>query len=185
MKTIKFTNADSLVEYCIENNMLAGQVYVDSNPHGVGERTLLWFDINSGEKLCTHIRTQYNIKGIGYTYNSDWHEDYTGSFELVLPYNQFTKPEVYKVGDTVEVLENVREIGNWENLSPEKRSSMIGECYKIVTVYDDFEGIYYTLNNRNRFVFPHYCIKKVEQPPREMTQAQIEQELGYKINIIE
>jgi hypothetical protein len=186
MNTKKFQTADSLVEYCINNNMLAGQVWVDSNPFGDGKRTLLWFCIDTDKELSTYLGMQHKIKSVDYAYlGIRWYNEYKGSFELVIPFDQFTKPEVYAVGDTVEVLENVREIGNWENLSPEKRSSMIGKCYKIVTVYDDFEGIYYTLNNRNRFVFPHYCIKKVEQPPKEMTQAQIEQELGYKINIIE
>jgi hypothetical protein len=184
MNTKIFTNADSLVEYCTENNILAGQVWVEHNPLEKGDRTLLWFYISSN-KIGTNIYNQHDIEGYNYSYVHTWHNIYKGSFELVLPYNQFTKPEVYAVGDWVEVLENAKEIGNWKNLSPEQRSSMIGKCYKIDGVSDHCSGIYYTLNDRYSFIYPHYCVKKLEEQVKEMTQAQIEQELGYKVKIID
>ena len=100
MNTIKFNNADDLVQYCIENNLLAGQVYVDSNPYGDGERTLIWYSINLYNKISTNIFNQHYIKGVDkgvdYAQSSAWHNSYKGSFELVLPVkynkeNQTTK----------------------------------------------------------------------------------------------
>ena len=187
MNTIKFKTADKLVEYCIDNNILAGQVWVDSNPYGDGERTLLWFSIDNDNELSTCISGNDRIEGVDYAYlGESWHGVYTGSFELVLPFTQFTKPEVYKVRDTVEVLENAREIGTWKNGLPEKHKAMIGNTYKIVTVYDAVCGIGYELEYEDGYgiTFPHYCVKKVENPPKEMTLADIEQELGYKIKLI-
>jgi hypothetical protein len=186
MNTIKFKNADKLVEYCIKNNILAGQVWVETNALGEGTRTILWFHINCVGEINTYILNQSNINDFDYAYMSDWHSEYKGSFELVLPFDQFTKPEVYKVGDTVEVLENAREIGNWKNLShAEKRSPMIGNTYKIISVDDTVYGVYYTFkyDNNYNFTFAHYCVRKVEKPPKEMTLQEIEQELGYKIII--
>ena len=186
MKTIKFTNAQELLAYCKKNNMSAGQVYVDNSPDGVGEHTLLWFFINFSDKINTDISNQHDINGVDYAYSVNWHTDYTGSFELVLPYTQFTKPEVYAVGDTVEVLENATEIGVWTSLTSDKRQAMVGNCYKIVSVYDTVYGIYYKLeyDNSDNFYFPHYCVRKVENPLREMTLEEIEKELGYKVKLI-
>ena len=190
MNTIKFNNADKLVAYCTENNLLAGQVWVDHNPYGDGERTLLWYSINLYNKISTNIFNQHYIKGVDkgvdYAQSSTWHNSYKGTFELVLPYNQFTKPEVYAVGDTVEVLENVREIGNWEDVVSENKKSMIGNCYEILGVNDDYSGIHYGLkyDDNDKYIFPHDCVRKVENPPREMTLEEIEKELGYKIKLI-
>ena len=183
MNTIKFNNADDLVQYCIENNMLAGQVYVDHNPCGEGERTLLWFYIPININIVnTNIYNQHDINGVDYAYASGWHNSYKGSFELVMPYTQFTKPEVYAVGDWVEVLENVYTITDVTGSSWEEEETH----FKITQVIDTYHGISYRLQCDGRYdVLPHYCVKKVENPPKEMTQAQIEQELGYKINIIE
>jgi hypothetical protein len=182
MNTIKFNNADDLVQYCIENNLLAGQVWVDSNSEGKGERTLLWFSINDSCELDTFIVNQNNINNVHYRDSTMWHEDYKGTFELVLPYTQFTKPEVYAVGDWVEVLGNAYTItyANGDSWGEEENT------IKIIQVIDTYHGISYRLQCNGRHdVLPHYCVRKVENPPREMTQAQIEQELGYKVRIIE
>ena len=186
MNTIKFKTADKLVEYCIDNNILAGQVWVDSNPYGDGERTLLWFSIDNDNELSTCISGNDRIEGVDYAYlGESWHGVYTGSFELVLPFTQFTKPELYQVGDTVEVLENVRETRDWERVQSEQRKAMIGNTYKIVVVEDTICGICYELEYKDGYsiTFPHYCVRKVEQPPKEMSLEDIEKELGYKIII--
>jgi hypothetical protein len=81
------------------------------------------------------------------------------------------------VGDTVEVLENIVECNEYND-----RMVKVGSIYNISYVRDNSSGVAYEIDG---YVFPHYCIKKVENPPREMTQAQIEQELGYKVKIIE
>jgi hypothetical protein len=165
--------------------MLAGQVWVDHNPYGDGERTLLYYFINKNGDIDTNIHNQNNIKNDGYDYVRSWYTEYKGSFELVLPYTQFTKPEVYQVGDIVEVLENVAEIGYG---NPSHNSlygiikNMIGKQNTITCVDDNIHGVFYKIDGRS---FPSYCVRRVENPIKEMTQAQIEQELGYKINIIE
>jgi hypothetical protein len=187
MNTIKFNNADELVAYCIENNMLAGQVWVDHNPEKKGERTLLWFCIDCDGELSTYILNQLNINNVDYINASPWHTDYTGTFELVLPYNQFTKPEVYAVGDTVEVLENAKECDDYIIWS-QKHKNMLGKQLSIIAVQDHRGGICYSLvdaQGGGGYNFPHYCVRKIENPIKEMTQAQIEQELGYKVKIIE
>jgi hypothetical protein len=85
MNTKKFNNADDLVKYCIENNLLAGQVWVDHNPYGGGERTLLFFYINHDKELSTDIYMQDEIATIDYAYaRNNWHQGYVGTFELVL-----------------------------------------------------------------------------------------------------
>jgi len=93
MKTIKFNNADELVAYCIDNNIFAGQVYVDHTPYGDGERTLLWFYIDTDKELCTYlVSMEYIIKGVNYASTGvSWHRTYTGSFELVLPVKELRK----------------------------------------------------------------------------------------------
>jgi hypothetical protein len=94
---------------------------------------------------------------------------------------------VYEVGDTVEVLENAREMGNWKSLSyAEKRIPMIGNTYEIVSVADIVYGVSYELKYDDTYIFafPHYCVRKVENPPKRMTLQEIEQELGYKIKLI-
>lgn len=180
MKTIKFTNADLLVEYCTTNNILAGQMWVDHNPKGNGRRTLLWFSINENADLDTYMITQGCINNIDYQDNYGWHNYHTGSFELVLPFDQFTKPEVYEIGDTVEILLNIKECGKYYLFDDEKKE-MIGKEYKIEHVIDNNAGVHYVILD---CYFPHYCVKKIETPVVEMTQEQIEAKLGHKIKII-
>lgn len=186
MTTITFKNAKELAEYCVENNKLVGQVWVESNPGSEGTRTLLNFYIsgsNSNQCLYTAIYGQADIGGVDYWYGTCWYDDYKGTFELVLDYCncQFKKPEVYKVGDYIEVVESIKEVGeNFYKLSDYE----IGATYKIERVYDDAAGVYYVCEDMDDSI-PFYCVRKVEQPIKEMTINEIQEKLGYKIKIIE
>ncbi len=178
MKTITFKSAKDLVNYCKKNNILVGQVWVETNPKGEGSRALLWFCVQDYD-LSTHFPGQCDIDNIDYAWVDYWHETYKGSFELVIPYTQFTKPEVYKVGDYVEVLESVKEIGSGYYDAYE-----IGGKYKIEAAYDTGQGVYYACQGASYYI-PFYAVKKVEAPIKEMRIEDIQKELGYKIKIIE
>jgi hypothetical protein len=58
----------------------------------------------------------------------------------------------------------------------------VGSIYSISAVYDNSSGVAYEIDG---YTFPHYCLKKVENPPTQMTLQEIEKELGYKINIVD
>lgn len=180
-KTIKFKDADSLVEYCIKKNKIVGQVWVEHNPYGEGQKTLLYFVVDTFSDLCTSVKSQTSIKGVDYDWGGSWHDEYRGTFELVLDDCdcQHQKPEVYKVGDWVEILKTIKNVGNWNNTN----NNNIGKIVKIDEVKDDYTGVYYSLEGIGHYV-SHYYLKKVEQPAKEMTIEEVEKELGYKVNII-
>ena len=183
MNTIKFDNADSLVEYCIKNNHLAGQVWVDHSPFGDGERTLVWFMIEDSKRIHTFAQGQHSIGNIHYTYSTFWHKKYKGSYELVLPFTQHTKPEVYEVGDWVEVLPNVKQVyDSYGNGWSEQET-----IFKITQVIDYYHGISYRLNCDGDFnVLPHYCVKKVETPKKtKISKKEIAKKFGVDVANIE
>ena len=183
MNTIKFDNADDLVKYCITNNQLAGQVWIDHNPFGDGERTLVWFMIEDSKRIHTFAQGQHSIGNIHYTYSTFWHKKYKGSFELVLPFDQHTKPEVYQVGDTVEVLENVRECGDYEKWGEEEKF-IVGKKVTIAHIEDSFYGLSYQIING--CYLPHYCVKKVETPKRtKISKQEIAKKFGVDVANIE
>lgn len=182
MKTIKFKTADELVKYCTQNNIIVAQVWVDHNPYNKGERALLWFHMPDAW-ITTHLN--HKINDIDYSYDTEWHDEYKGSFELVLQFDQFTKPEVYQVGDVVEVLESAKDCGTYEEWE-EIRRNMVGKKYRISKTHDDRSGVSYSLYNdveETCYSFPHYSLKKIKNPIKEMTIQEIEEKLGYKIKI--
>jgi hypothetical protein len=108
-ETIKFNTANELVDYCINNNILVGQVWVDSNPWGEGGRKLLWFYIACNGNLNTYIFKQLNIIHTNYAYCRDWYSAYEGSFELVLPYNQVKEVTQAQIGEKNLSKEEIKE----------------------------------------------------------------------------
>jgi hypothetical protein len=179
MKTITFKSAKDLVDYCNENNIYAGQVWVESNPKGLGKKALLSFYVND-ESMITDLGKQHDIDNVDYAWHYNWDDIYRGTFELVIPDTQFTKPEVYKVGDNIKVLGSVKEIG-----SAYPDGYKIGRIYEIMAVHDNGCGVYYACQGVDYYI-PFYCVKKVEAPIlKEMRIEEIQKELGYKIKIIE
>ena len=183
---MKFDNADSLVEYCTKINHFAGQIWVKDSPYGGGERTLLWFYIqdsvqNPSDSLPLGISTfVYGNKY--YAHNVGW-DEYKGTFELVLPFTQHTKPEVYQVGDTVEVLENVRECGDYEKLGEEEKL-IVGKKVTIAHVVDNFYGLSYQIING--CYLPHYCVRRVEPPKKtKISKQEIADKFGVDVTNIE
>jgi hypothetical protein len=90
------------------------------------------------------------------------------------------------VGDTVEVLEVAREVGNYEYWWEEKKE-MIGKQFCIERVCDNEYGTYYGLNE---WVFPHYTVRKVvdfaeTEPEPEPKPDEIIELNGKKYKLIE
>ncbi len=179
-KTKIFNNADELTQYCIDNNMLVGQIWVESNAHGGGKRTLLFFFIDTTGILNTYVHEQGSIENVDYAdKNHWWYKQYKGTFELIIPFDQFTKPEIYQVGDLVEVLENASTITYQDGHVWREE----GNTFKITQVIDTYHGVSYRLDcSKDHDILPHYCVKKVE---KKMTLQEIEKELGYKVRIID
>ena len=187
MKTIKFDNAYDLVEYCIIMNIITGKVWVEHDPYGNGKRALLQFYIPRSDDIVistnvygNKIMELDNDKGfseIDHGYEMEWVNYYKGTFELVLPFDQHTKPEVYQVGDTVEVLENVRECGDYKEWN-EQAQSLVSTKHKIVVVYDWENGVSYEI--KNGCILPHYCVRRVE--PSKITKLS-KQEIADKFGV--
>jgi hypothetical protein len=91
---------------------------------------------------------------------------YEGYYDLILEDNQNTKPEVYQVGDKVEILENARECGDFHIWASEKHN-MVGQLgFEINEVVDGMGGIRYWIYNFEKsgiFLFPHYCVRRIEK----------------------
>lgn len=140
----------------LQKNMPVGKIRVDSNPYNQGKQVELYYFFDHIDNFSTYIINQDNINGVYYCFDIRWKEDYTGTFTLLNPY-QNIKPEVYEVGDTVEVLENLKDCRNFIETSVLKNH--IGDIFTITEVFDDYSGICYTLDSN--FTYPHYCLKKV------------------------
>lgn len=163
---------------------------VEHNPKGEGTEQELWA-INECGELSTYLPGQDSIDGVDYTWCSHWKTDYKGTFDYLgeAELNTTTpkngpncKPEVYKAGDFVEVLESTRDCGNYEDWGREAKG-MIGKTVEIKRVHDGVEGVYYWLYTEDRsdhWVFPSYAVRKVEPPdqPLELTLEQIAEKFG-------
>lgn len=185
-KTIKFNNYPDFRKYLNDNNIWAFEFWVDSNPWGEGGRQKLRAIIFDNENISTRISGQSYINGIDYQWTDTWRTQYTGTFELVLPESlQHVKPEVYKQGDLVEILENARECGDFEGWVG-RAKNMIGTLCEIREVRDNAYGIYYqiyTTDQSDWWWFPHYCVKKVGQKDEtvELTLEQIAQKFEVDV----
>lgn len=90
-------------------------------------------------------------------WNDIFNAEYKGIFTLIDEYrNIYEKPEVLKVGTEVEILENARECGNYED----RDEIVIGKIIPIMSVMDNRGGIYYGFDAH---CFPHYCVRPVEK----------------------
>ena len=145
-------------------------VTVNHNPFGEGGKQTLIAETNLSEFLGTHyLSTHYlgqdDIEGIDYSYDSSWTDGtYKGTFDLDTTPFQNIKPEVYKVGDTVKILENVRECGNYNEWAENKKET-IGKIFKIFAVDDSDYGVSYGIQHPIYLwfaSFPAYCIQKIE-----------------------
>jgi hypothetical protein len=154
-------NATELVKLIEQHklpNFPAWRAKVDHNPNGEGSPTWLWFGIDDDDGfLHTYFSDQDDINNVDYAWDKHWHTIYKGTFQLDSNPFQNIKPEVYKVGDTVEVLEVARKVGNYEYWF-EKVEEMIGKRFCVENVCDDCDGVSYGLGG---YYFPSYAVRKV------------------------
>lgn len=68
--------------------------WVESNPFGYGERTLLEFGPDHQEGVTSITDSQQNIDGVNYAYSCSWYDTYEGTFELYE--NENTTPPIQK-----------------------------------------------------------------------------------------
>lgn len=138
------------------------KIQVRSNPHGRGSPQWLWAFLQDRHSLSTWMNNQHNIDGIDYAFIRDsWNKYYKGTFNLDTAPLHNIKPEVYKKGDTVEVLENVTQDGCFNlyaDTTKEKIKNMIGKTFPIQTSYDNYGGVYY---EANKHLISHYAVRKV------------------------
>jgi hypothetical protein len=174
-------NADKLVKLMEQHKLLGSPVWkarVDHNPHGEGSPTWLWFRIDNNGNLVTCFNNQGNIDGIDYAWGEPWKTSYTGTFQLDTNPFENIKPEVYEVGDIVEVLKVAREIGGYEGW-PEGKKDMIGKQFRVEKVYDEITGVSYTLQNIDVYcLFPAYAVRKV------VDFAETEPDLRHKSDVL-
>ena len=105
----KELNHTEAVEYIKAQPLKAGKLKISSNPFGDGEEQTLIFYVNEHGELSSCVEGQDDIDGVAYTNSSYWASFYKETFTPVeTPCEcQHKKPEVYKIGDTVEVLPNI------------------------------------------------------------------------------
>jgi hypothetical protein len=178
MLILNIQNADELVKLMEQHKLLnfpCWRIRVDHNPYGEGSPTWLRACIHSIGDLDTFFKDQDDIDGIDYEHISAWHTRYTGTFQLDTTPFQNIKPEIYKIGDTVEVLEVVKDCWGFSNW-PDAKKELVGKKHKIKLVYDTYTGIYYSLSislNHN-YVFPHYAVRKVVDFAELEPKAEVE-----------
>ena len=75
------------------------------------------------------------------------------------------KPNVCRVGDTVKILQNAKECGDFNSWLDEKKD-MIGKEYRIIEVIDNRNGVSYSfrVNPELNYILPHYCVQKIQHP---------------------
>jgi hypothetical protein len=164
-------------------------VTVAHNPDGEGEggkKTLISHTHKKGY-LSTFNSGQHNINGVDYAFTATWTDGtYTGTFDLDTTPFQHIKPEVYKAGDTVQILENARDCGDYCDWDDDKKS-MVGKVFKIFSVYDTNEAVWYSIQPTKSawYVnFPLYCIQKIEtipEPVEELLQVQLTEKQFSKL----
>jgi hypothetical protein len=156
--TITFNDFNELLDYCKKNNLESFEIEVESNPGGEGGPQKLNAH-RRDDVISTFAKNQNYINDIDYVWDFSWHTKYKGKVKLFLPENdsQFKKPEVYKKGDIVVILESARECADF-NKWGHKEKEMIGKKSIIDFAMDNNYGVYYKIND---CFFPHYCVKKV------------------------
>lgn len=117
--------------------------------------------------------------------NADWEESdietfFTNEYKVVTP-----APKILKKGDTVEILENVREMAEREGWR-EEVMTMIGQ--RGLKVKESF-AVEYRIWNKdmsNWCLFPRWAVAKCdpEEEVVEMTMADVEKLVGKKVKII-
>jgi hypothetical protein len=135
---------------------------VQSNALGKGSPQWLWANLEDHLSLNTCLGNQHDIDGVNYAFlGSSWEDLYEGTFDLDTAPFQNVKPEVYQVGDTVEVLDTVKLDAIFYNLRStiqERIKDMVGKTFKIQTTYDNDHSVFYEVNGRD---LPHYAVRKI------------------------
>lgn len=144
------------------------QMVVQSNPHGKGGKQTLWSrkmtksDVNSSPSalqsqeyyIDTEGYGQYDIDDVDYNCNRFWKEKYKGTFDLIIHHFDDTTLERFKVGDEVEILDNIgAEITKRLFKILEVQEYRIGEIYYILDTSLICDGKHLT--------FSHNCLRKV------------------------
>jgi len=192
-KTI-FEDAGEVVKYMKARNIFRLYLWVDSNPRGEGKRTKLLFEIYNDSISSLLPENLLPEDPVGYQFNTYWAKYYEGTFTIaegnidyiggtvwsakygktLSPTEEsvereeavdlrFRRPDVYEVGDLVQVMDIAREVGGFETWS-KKAQDMVGNVYIITCVNDNFNGVYYNLENgEGEYRFPYYCVKKTTQ----------------------
>jgi hypothetical protein len=173
-------NADKLVKEAPEDRPF--KIWVESNPIGEGGPQWLWAHIDHRGYLNTYLLKQNNINGVEYHSHEAWHGFYAGKFHLDTAPFQNIKPEVYEVGDTVEVLGAARAIDDYEY-----KIDMIGKRFEIKAIQNYPSEVGYILNG---WYFPSYAVRKVvdfakTEPEPKPKPDEIIQLNGKKYKLIE
>ena len=151
---------DQLIELAPKDRPF--QIEVESNPYGKGGKQVLWAFIDTGE-LDTHGMLQNQINDVNYEgFEYEWKHQYKGTFTLIDP--RYQKPEVLKVGQKIRILENVKDIGTYEDWD-KKYKDLVGTIDIIEIVNDDCDGVNYCLEKMRDV--PHYCVQPVDDEEKE------------------
>ncbi len=166
------------------------KIRVEHDPYGVGQPTELFAYIHEKGFLVIAILGQENINGDDYAFVSEWKYTYKGTFDFLgflVPEDevQNKKPKLLEIGDRVIITEEAKKCGDYDGWSFYQKQ-MIGQEYVIKNVSDTFNGVYYgMLEMETVYYFAHHYLKKIQEPEvKEMTVAELEKELGYKIKLV-
>lgn len=111
--------------------------------------------------------------------------------QIALQESQHRKPEVYQVGDIVEILENASECGDYQYWN-DGAIDMVGQSgFEIRGVRDRQEGVWYSVwsgDKSDYWPFPHYCVRRILEsegytitPPKQPTgRRKVLPEIGKK-----
>jgi hypothetical protein len=133
---------------------------VQSNPFGEGTPQWLWSMLQYDDYLVTATEGQHDIDGVDYAFAERW-DEYEGKYDLDTAPFQNIKPEVYKEGDVVEVLENVKLSSTFHIHSISDRNNiknMVGHTFQISSSHDNNFGVSYKING---YTVPHYAVRKI------------------------
>ena len=163
---IIFENSKEVLDYMEANNSYSLYLWVDHNPKGEGKRTKLLFEMIYNDSITSWLPENLLPEDpVDYQFNTSWAKYYEGTFTLAEETEdlRFRRPDVYEVGDLVQVMDIAREVGGFEIWST-KAQDMVGNVYIINTVNDNSNGVYYNLKNgEGEYRFPCYCVKKKPQ----------------------
>jgi len=82
-EVVEFDSAKELISYCNVNNIIIGEMYVQSNVDGEGGIERIYFSIYKRKHIDTTIGSQHDIAGVDYAHNFCAWEHYKGKFFLV------------------------------------------------------------------------------------------------------